>query len=159
MERGLQSAATPEFPAHHNKSITTPRSEITAHGNLRSAWSLKFSDTLSRFLALCVLFHCRDMKGFTILGAGILASFLAISAAKAAVTTSFPALGAEHAVTHTNWVENTVTNLIEMRMSRNRFINEYRTNWVEHVTTNVSDVYRTNQLTRNFTNRFIVDGW
>jgi hypothetical protein len=99
------------------------------------------------------------MRGCTGLFGGILLSFVAVSGGKAAVTASFPAMERERAATHTNWVENTVTNLIEVRMSRNRFVTEYRTNWAEHVSTNVFDVYRTNQLVRNVTNRFIVDAW
>ena len=72
------------------------------------------------------------------------AFLLAISDSNAAVSSSFPALAGDRPVTHTNWVENTVTNLIEMRMSRNRFINEYRTNWAEHVTTNVFETKSNN---------------
>jgi hypothetical protein len=86
-------------------------------------------------------------------------SFVAVSGGKAAVTSSFPAMANERTGTRTNWVENTITNLIEVRMSRNRFVNEYRTNWADHVTTNVFDQYRTNQLVRTLTNRFIVDSW
>jgi hypothetical protein len=110
-------------------------------------------------LALALLFHRRDMKGCNFFVAGVLASFAAVSASQGAVTSSFPAMDSQRAAGRTNWVENTITNLIEVRMSRNRFVDEYRTNWVEHVTTNVFDVYRTNQLTRNLTNRFIVDAW
>jgi hypothetical protein len=114
---------------------------------------------VSQFLALALLFQRRDMKGCNVLIAGVLVSFAGVSASQAAVTSSFPAMANERTLARTNWVENTITNLIEVRMSRNRIINEYRTNWVDHVTTNVFDVYRTNQLTRNLTNRFIVDAW
>jgi len=99
------------------------------------------------------------MKGRIILAVAGMVSILAVSGSNAAVTTSFPSLAAEHPVAHTNWVENTVTNLTEVRMSRNRFINEYRTNWVEHATTNVFYVYRTNDLTRSLTNKVIVNAW
>ncbi len=77
----------------------------------------------------------------------------------AAVSSSFPALAAEHDGPRTNWIENTITNVIEVRIARNRFVNEYRTNWLEHVSTNVFDIYKTNQLTRTVTNRLIVDAW
>jgi hypothetical protein len=59
--------------------------------------------------------------------------------------------------TRTNWVENTITNLIEIRMPRNHFVNQYHTNWVERVTTNVFDVFRTNRVTRRLTNNFAVE--
>src|SRR4051794_2046949 len=98
------------------------------------------------------------MRGCSIVMAAGFASILAVGDGFSEITTSFPAQTAERAA-HTNWVENTVTNIIEMRMSRNRFVTEYRTNWLDHVSTNVFDVYKTNRLTRNVTNRFIVDAW
>jgi hypothetical protein len=45
--------------------------------------------------------------------------------------------GAETYVTRTNWVEKAITNVVEVRMPRNIFVNEYHTNWVEQVQTNV----------------------
>jgi hypothetical protein len=60
-------------------------------------------------------------------------------------------------ITRTNWVERTITNLIEVRMPKNVFVNEYRTNWVEQVNVNVVDVYKTNRLTRTVTNTVVVD--
>jgi hypothetical protein len=76
------------------------------------------------------------------------------------VSSRFPALAAEQAAhAHTNWIENTVTNLVEVRMSRNRFVTEYRTNWVDHISTNIVAAYKTNRLTRNLTNHFVVDAW
>jgi hypothetical protein len=47
------------------------------------------------------------------------------------------ATGAETYVSRTNWVEKPITNIVEVRMPRNVFVNEYRTNWVEQVHTNV----------------------
>jgi hypothetical protein len=45
--------------------------------------------------------------------------------------------GAETYVTRTNWVEKAITNVVEVRMPKNIFVNEYHTNWVEQVQTNV----------------------
>jgi hypothetical protein len=100
------------------------------------------------------------MKGCRILARTIFAVLLTTSAPSwAAITSSFPAMAAENKGTRTNWVENTVTNLIEIRMSRNRFINEYRTNWIEHVTTNFFEIYKTNRIARHTTNNFLVNAW
>ena len=60
-----------------------------------------------------------------------------------------PVTGAETYVTHTNWVEKAITNLVEVRMPRNVFVNEYQTNWVEQVRTNVVAAYATNRITRD----------
>jgi hypothetical protein len=45
--------------------------------------------------------------------------------------------GAETYVTRTNWVDKAITNIVEVRMPKNVFVNEYHTNWVEEVHTNV----------------------
>jgi hypothetical protein len=45
--------------------------------------------------------------------------------------------GAETYVTRTNWVEKAITNVVEVRMPKNVFVNEYHTNWVEQVQTNL----------------------
>ena len=45
--------------------------------------------------------------------------------------------GAETYVTRTNWVDKAITNIVEVRMPKNVFVNEYQTNWVEQVHTNV----------------------
>jgi hypothetical protein len=63
----------------------------------------------------------------------------------------------ETALTRTNWVERWITNVIEVRMPLNRFVNEHHTNWVTEFRTNVVNVYETNRLTRTLTNRFSVD--
>jgi hypothetical protein len=45
--------------------------------------------------------------------------------------------GAETYVTRTNWVDKAITNIVEVRMPKNVFVNEYQTNWVQQVHTNV----------------------
>jgi len=60
-------------------------------------------------------------------------------------------------LSRTNWVERWITNLIEVRMPSNRFVNEYRTNWVAELRTNSLEVYATNRLTRTLTNRVVVE--
>ena len=62
-------------------------------------------------------------------------------------------IGTEVTITRTNWAERWITNLIEVRMPMNRFVNEYRTNWVTQLRTNVVDVYVTNWVTRKLTNQ------
>jgi hypothetical protein len=61
--------------------------------------------------------------------------------------------GAEVTITRTNVAERWITNVIEVRMPVNRFVNEYRTNWVTQLRTNVVDVYVTNWVTRKLTNQ------
>lgn len=53
-------------------------------------------------------------------------------------------LGAEVTVTQTNWVERWITNVINIQMPENRFVNEYHTNWVLQLQTNIVDVPVTN---------------
>ncbi len=60
-------------------------------------------------------------------------------------------------VTRTNLVERWITNLIEVRMPENHFVNEYHTNWITQMRTNIVDIYATNLLTRTLTNRVMVD--
>jgi hypothetical protein len=57
--------------------------------------------------------------------------------------------GAETYVTRTNWVDKAITNIVEVRMPRNVFVNEYHTNWVEQVHTNV--------VTRDVPRKVVVD--
>jgi hypothetical protein len=74
------------------------------------------------------------------------------------------ATGAETYVTRTNWVENAITNVVEVRMPKNVFVNEYHTNWIDHVRTNVVtkelprqvvvDFVHTNVITHYSTNYF-----
>jgi len=50
--------------------------------------------------------------------------------------------------TKTKWAERWITNVIEVTMPTNRFVDEYRTNWVARVRTNLVDVYTTNWTMR-----------
>ncbi len=68
-----------------------------------------------------------------------------------------PARAAESYVTHTNWVERTITNLVEVRMPRNVFVNEFQTNWIEQVHTNVVVVHSTNHITKDLSKQVVVD--
>jgi hypothetical protein len=68
-------------------------------------------------------------------------------------------LGSEANVTRTNWFDRWITNVIEVRMPANRFVNEYHTNWVTLLRTNVVDVYATNRVTRTLTNQVVVDAF
>ncbi len=65
--------------------------------------------------------------------------------------------GAETTVTRTNWVDRWITNVIEIQMPANRFVNEYRTNRVEQFRTNYVDVYSTNWVVLTLTNRLMVE--
>jgi len=70
--------------------------------------------------------------------------------------------GAETYVMRTNWVEKAITNLVEVRIPTNVFVNEYWTNLVEQVHTNVVirevprkvviDLVHTNVITHYSTN-------
>ncbi len=61
--------------------------------------------------------------------------------------------GAEVTITRTNSVERWITNVIDVRMPVNRFVNEYHTNWVAELRTNIVDVYATNWSMRTVTNQ------
>lgn len=69
------------------------------------------------------------------------------------------AVGLEANVTRTNWSDRWITNVIEVQMPLNRFVNEYRTNWVTQLRTNMIEVYATNRVTRTLTNRVMVDAF
>ena len=60
-------------------------------------------------------------------------------------------------VVRTNWIPRVITNVIEMRMPANTFVNEYRTNRFVEWRTNVIDVYRTNWVTRTRTNTIAIE--
>ena len=66
-------------------------------------------------------------------------------------------VGSEANITRTNWFDRWITNVIEVRMPANRFVNEYHTNWVTLLRTNVVDVYATNRVTRTLTNQVAVE--
>lgn len=72
-------------------------------------------------------------------------------------TPALALFGSEVTITRTNWTERWITNLIEVRMPVNRFVNEYRTNWVTQLQTNLVNVYLTNRVTRTLTNAVVVD--
>jgi hypothetical protein len=77
----------------------------------------------------------------------ILAASLTLSASALSLT------GTEVTITRTNWADRCITNVIEVRMPVNRFVNEYRTNWVTQLQTNVVDVFLTNWVMRKLTNQ------
>ena len=58
----------------------------------------------------------------------------------------FSLLGAEVNLVRTNWFDHWVTNVIEVRMPVNRFVNECHTNSVTQVRTNAIEVEVTNQV-------------
>jgi hypothetical protein len=59
---------------------------------------------------------------------------------------------AEVTVTRTNWVDRWITNVIDVSMPRNQFVDQYRTNWVTLVRTNIVTVYSTNWTMEKLTN-------
>ena len=73
-------------------------------------------------------------------------ALLAVPAAAA------PAWETERALARTNLAERWITNVIEMRMPKNVFIDEFHTNWFRQYYTNVVAVYATNWLTQTLTN-------
>ena len=61
------------------------------------------------------------------------------------LSASSPSLaGAELTITQTNRVERWITNVINIQMPENRFVNEYHTNWVTQTQTNIVDLPVTN---------------
>ena len=72
---------------------------------------------------------------------------------------AYCAEGAELNVTKTNWVERWITNVIEVRMPANRFVNEYCTNWVTQLRTNTVAVFVTNRVDRLLTNKVVVNAF
>ena len=48
------------------------------------------------------------------------------------------ALPAEQSVSRTNWTERWITNLIEVRMPENVFVDKFHTNWLRQYYTNVA---------------------
>ena len=102
-----------------------------------------------------------------------MARVLALSLTLCASARSLP--GAEVTITRTNAVERWITNVIDVRMPVNRFVNECHTNWVTEVRTNWSmrtltnrvevratwtnhvTAYHTNWIPRNVTNHVAVN--
>jgi len=64
--------------------------------------------------------------------------------------------GAEINVARTNWSERWITNVIEVRMPTNIFVDEFHTNWLRQFVTNLVDVYATNWLKQEVTNTISV---
>src|SRR5690242_14638660 len=67
---------------------------------------------------------------------------------------SIPAFTVERNLTRTNWTERYITNLVEVRMQRNVFVDEFHTNWVTETVTNVIPIQatRTVKMTEYKTN-------
>jgi len=78
------------------------------------------------------------------------APILALSLVTLAATT--PVAGAEVNTFRTNLTERWITNVVEVRIPTNRFVNEVRTNWVARMVTNIVDVYATNWQVQTLTN-------
>jgi hypothetical protein len=68
-----------------------------------------------------------------------------------------PVSASEANLTRTNWSDRCITNLIEVTMPLNRFVNQYHTNWVPQWRTNVVNVYATNWSMRTVTNPVLVN--
>jgi hypothetical protein len=64
---------------------------------------------------------------------------------------------AEVNLTRTNWTERVITNVIDIHMPMNVFVNEYHTNWIEQVRTNLVTRYATNLSSRVLTNTVLVN--
>jgi hypothetical protein len=85
------------------------------------------------------------------------------------VAASLPVLGAADArqaaplrvetvnETQTSWIPRVITNVIELRIPTNIFVNVYRTNQIEVVRSNIINVYRTNWIDRTETRIVPVD--
>jgi len=82
-------------------------------------------------------------------------------------TTALALFGAETTITKTNWSERWITNVIEVTIPSNRFVNEYHTNWttrtvtnlvtMEALRTNLVTACQTNWITRTLTNTVVVN--
>ena len=70
-----------------------------------------------------------------------------------------PASGVETYTAKTNWLERSITNVIEVSVPVNHFVNEYHTNHVERFRTNLVNLFTTNLLTRTSTNRIVVEAF
>jgi hypothetical protein len=68
-------------------------------------------------------------------------------------------IGAEVDVVRTNLVPRWITNLIDIYLPDNKFVNVYHTNWVQRYQTNILDVFRTNTLVKVVTNRTFIDAF
>jgi hypothetical protein len=93
------------------------------------------------------------MSGKPVLGGLALLSALTLALCAPELSLS----ASEASVTRTNWAERWITNVIEVTMPTNRFVNEYHTNWVPQVRTTTIDVYATNWSMRTVTNHIMVE--
>jgi hypothetical protein len=86
-----------------------------------------------------------------------LVGLLRVLAFTVVLSASSPSLaGAEVTITQTNWVERWITNVINIQMPENRFVDEYHTNWVTQMRTNIVDRYATNWTMVKLTNEIVV---
>ncbi len=60
--------------------------------------------------------------------------------------------GGEIDVARTNWTKRWITNVIDVRVPTNIFVDEFHTNWQRQFVTNVVDVYATNWLKQEIKN-------
>ena len=102
-----------------------------AEMRLVAFWLLIFKRRMS--------FHQLRLFRVTQVWVGALISCFAIYQASAAQTT----------VTRTNFVERWLTNVVEVRMPTNVFVNSYQTNWIEQRRTNLIDLFVTNRISVN----------
>jgi hypothetical protein len=105
-------------------------------------------------LALRLLVRDQSMNGKT-----ALVGLFRVLTINLALSASSPSLaGAEVTITQTNRVERWITNVINIQMPENRFVEEYHTNWVTQMRTNIVDLYATNWTMVNLTNEVEVAG-
>ncbi len=64
--------------------------------------------------------------------------------------------GGEIDVARTNWTKRWITNVIDVRVPTNIFVDEFHTNWLRQFVTNIVDVYATNWINQEVTNRISV---
>jgi hypothetical protein len=109
---------------------------------LRAAKTIHFRFVASRLLPKVLMRCFHSSRGvLSACSLALLASFVAPAA-----------LAREVSVTHTNWVDRPITNVIEVRIPKNIFISEYHTNWVSEFKTNIISVCETNLVTAYRTN-------
>jgi hypothetical protein len=68
-----------------------------------------------------------------------------------------PSPASEATLTRTNWSERWITNVIEVTVPTNRFVDQYQTNWVRQWRTNLVDVYATNWIMVTATNPVTIE--
>ncbi len=68
-------------------------------------------------------------------------------------------IASEAYVMRTNLTDRWITNVIEVRMPMNTFVNEYHTNWIEQRRTNQVDVFTTNRVVVEAVRTNVVKGY